>query len=150
MPKSVPADLDDDERPPLPDDIDAPPALEEELPPPRNDAPVGFWSDIVSAAKKELKPPAVGFFSTTPDSLIKGILQGDKLILECSNGFVLEAVNKPQILAVVAQKASAKLGRPIRVVPTDKNANPRNNAHMEQLLQFGRDHSDIIKLKDNG
>ena len=150
MPKSVPADLDDDERPPLPDDIDAPPALEEELPPPRNDAPVGFWSDIVSAAKKELKPPAVGFFSTTPDSLIKGILQGDKLILECSNGFVLEAVNKPQILAVVAQKASAKLGRPIRVVPTDKNANPRNNAHMEQLLQFGRDHSDIIKIKDNG
>ena len=150
MPKSVPADLDDDERPPLPDDIDAPPAFEEELPPPRNDAPVGFWSDIVSAAKKELKPPAVGFFSTTPDSLIKGILQGDKLILECSNGFVLEAVNKPQILAVVAQKASAKLGRPIRVVPTDKNANPRNNAHMEQLLQFGRDHSDIIKIKDNG
>ena len=150
MPKSVPADLDDDERPPLPDDMDAPPALEEELPPPRNDAPVGFWSDIVSAAKKELKPPAVGFFSTTPDSLIKGILQGDKLILECSNGFVLEAVNKPQILAVVAQKASAKLGRPIRVVPTDKNANPRNNAHMEQLLQFGRDHSDIIKIKDNG
>ena len=150
MPKSVPADLGDDERPPLPDDMDAPPALEEELPPPRNDAPVGFWSDIVSAAKKELKPPAVGFFSTTPDSLIKGILQGDKLILECSNGFVLEAVNKPQILAVVAQKASAKLGRPIRVVPTDKNANPRNNAHMEQLLQFGRDHSDIIKIKDNG
>lgn len=150
MPKSVPADLDDDERPPLPDDMDAPPAFEEELPPPRNDAPVGFWSDIVSAAKKELKPPAVGFFSTTPDSLIKGILQGDKLILECSNGFVLEAVNKPQILAVVAQKASAKLGRPIRVVPTDKNANPRNNAHMEQLLQFGRDHSDIIKIKDNG
>ena len=150
MPKSVPADLDDDERPPLPYDIDAPPAFEEELPPPRNDAPVGFWSDIVSAAKKELKPPAVGFFSTTPDSLIKGILQGDKLILECSNGFVLEAVNKPQILAVVAQKASAKLGRPIRVVPTDKNANPRNNAHMEQLLQFGRDHSDIIKIKDNG
>ena len=60
-----PEDLDDEERPPLPDDGDAPP--EEELAAPVMDqAPMGFWSELVGAVRKELKPPAFGFFTTSP------------------------------------------------------------------------------------
>lgn len=144
--KPVPADMDDEERPPLPDDADAPPG-EEEPAPVVNEAPVGFWADVASAVRKELKPPVSGFFAPTPSAPVQGILQGDKLILECANSFAMDCVNKPEVLAVVAQKASAKLGRQIRVVAVDKSVNPKNNAHMEQLLSFGRAHGDIVKIK---
>ena len=144
--KPVPADMDDEERPPLPDDADAPPG-EEEPAPVVNEAPVGFWADVASAVRKELKPPVSGFFAPTPSAPVQGILQGDKLILECANSFAMDCVNKPEVLAVVAQKASAKLGRQIRVVAVDKSVNPKNNAYMEQLLSFGRAHGDIVKIK---
>lgn len=144
--KPVPADMDDEERPPLPDDADAPPG-EEEPAPVVNEAPVGFWADVASAVRKELKPPVSGFFAPTPSAPVQGILQGDKLILECANSFAMDCVNKAEVLAVVAQKASAKLGRQIRVVAVDKSVNPKNNAHMEQLLSFGRAHGDIVKIK---
>ena len=34
------------------------------------------------------------------------------------------------------------------VVAVDKNAVPSNNQNMDQLLDFGRAHSDIIKIKE--
>ena len=46
-------------------------------------------------------------------------------------------------------KASAKLGRMIRVKAFDKNATNEPNQQMEQLLQFGRTHSDIINIKEH-
>ena len=141
-----PEDFFDEERPPVPGDEDAPPAPEEE--PVINEAPVGFWSDLTSAVRKELPPPVSGFFANSQVPSIQGLLQGDRLILECDNNFVMDMVNKPEILTIVSQKASAKLGRPIRAVPVDKTARPQSNAHMEQLLSFGRAHGDIVKIKE--
>jgi len=141
-----PEDTVDDELPPMPDDADAPP---EDLPASVNEAPIGFWTDLVSAARKELKPPASGFFVASPNAPVQGVLLGDKLELRCSNTFTMETINKPEILEVVSRKASAMLGRAIRASAVDMTAKPAVNPRMEQLLNFGKAHSDIVKIKQH-
>ena len=143
---SAPMDLDDDERPPMPDDDDAPP--EEDVPVPVNEAPMGFWTELVTAARKELKPPASGFFVASPNAPVQGALVGNKLELRCANTFVAQTVGRPDILEVVSRKASAMLGRPVQAVAVDLSEKPKNNPRMEQLMNFGKAHSDIVKIKN--
>ena len=111
-------------------------------------APVGFWTDLAEAVRKELKPPVVGFFSASSNAPVKGILEKDRLVLVCANPFAKDIVNKPEVLNLVARKASAKLGGNVRVVITDETARNENNEGMEKLLRFGREHSDIITIKE--
>ena len=144
---STPVDLDDEERPPMPGDEDAPP--EEEAPAPVNEAPMGFWTELVSAARKELKPPASGFFVASPNAPVQGALVGNKLELRCANTFVAQTVGRPDILEVVSRKASAMLGRPVQAVAVDLSEKPKNNPRMEQLMNFGKAHSDIVKIKNH-
>ncbi len=139
-----PAQVQEEELPPPPDDSDAPPEFS---PAETAEAPVGFWTDIASEVRKELKPPLIGFFATSPNAPVQGVLQGDKLVLMCSAPFIKEMINKPEVLALIENKASAKLGRKIRVVADDKTGSNERNAQMEQLLQFGRAHSDIVNIK---
>ena len=144
VPVSRPAE-EEEERPPMPDDDDAPPVMEEE---PEVPAPMGFWTDLATAVRRELKPPVSGFFAPTPNAPVQGTLQGNQVVLRCANSFTLEMVNKPAILDLVSRKASAQLGRLVTAKAVDKTARPENNAKMEQLLSFGRAHSDIIKIKE--
>ena len=150
--RPVPEDL--DEEPPMPDDSDAPPPGEEDAPPmaaPEPPAPPvsnTFWPDLLAAVRKELRPPASGFFVQNQNSPIKGVMRGSKLELRCLNTFVTDAINKPGILEVVSRKASAMLGRPISVHVLDMSAKPAANPRMDALLDFGRAHSDIIKIKE--
>ena len=137
-----------DDRPPIPDDEDAPP-MDDVPAPPVTEAPIGFWSELVSAVRRELKPPAFGFFNTSPNAPVQGVLVGEKLELRCNNTFITETINKPDVLEVVSRKASAQLGRPIRAVVVDLSAKPAGNPRMEQLLNFGKAHSDIVKIKNN-
>lgn len=123
-------------------------AVSSEPVPVQNEAPVGFWADIATAIRNEMKTPAAGFFSASPDSPVKGILHGDTLTLLCANSFTVSIVNKPEILTLVARKASAKLGRQLRVVVSDKTPTVSNNEQMEQLLDFGRNHTDRIIIKE--
>ena len=148
--KAVPEDL-DDERPPLPDDADAPPSDEEPEPrkPAANtQAPPGFWTDLMTASRKELKPPASGFFVAAQNSPLRGALKGDVLELRCAVTFVADAVNRSDILEVVTRKASALLERQVRVVVVDMSAKPAGNPHMEKLLNFGKNHSEVVKIKE--
>ena len=135
----------EEEYPPMPGDEDAPPAPEEELP---AAAPMGFWTDLSAAIRKELKPPLVGFFASTPNAPVQGTLRGDQVILQCSNAFTQEMINKPAVLELVTRKASAQLGRPVTVVAVDRTQKPGTSKKMEQLLNFGREHSNIIKIKE--
>ena len=137
----------DDDRPPMPDDADAPP-LENE-PPQVDDTPIGFWMDVAAAVRQELRPPVTGFFAPTPNAPVQGILRGNEVIMQCANAFTLEMVNKPEILALVERKASAKLGRPVRVKVADRNDASTKSKQMEQLLSFGRAHGDIVKIKED-
>ena len=68
------------------------------------------------------------------------------LVLSCANAFTKAVVDKPEVLELISRKVSAKLGHPVRVIASDKT-NVKNE-QMEQLLQFGREHSNVIKIKD--
>ena len=114
-----------------------------------SEAPAGFWPDLCGAVRKELKPPVSGFFAVSPSAPLQGALVGDKLELRCGNDFIAKMLDKPDILEVVSRKAGAMLNRPIRVQIVDITAKPVGNPRMEQLMQFSRDHSDIIKIKNN-
>ena len=146
---AAPVDDYDDDRPPMPGDEDAPPITEEPSQQPRNDMPVGFWSDLVGAVRKELKPPVSGFFVATPNAPVQGALAGDKLELRCTNDFTAQMLDRPDILEIVSRKASAMLGRPLRAQVVDMNKRPQTSGRMEQLMNFGRQHSDIVKIKNN-
>jgi len=146
--REVPEDLYDDDRPPMPDDEDAPPAMEEDVSSPRpSEAPAGFWPELCGAVRKELKPPISGFFATSPNAPVQGALVGNTLELRCGNDFIVKMLDKPEILEVVSRKVSAMLSRPIRVTVVDMTAKPAGNPRMEQLMKFGRDHSDIVNIK---
>ena len=138
----------DDDRPPMPTDEDAPP-MENEPPIVQSEAPMNFWSDLCAAVRKELKPPAFGFFTASPNAPMEGVLVGDKLELRCGNQFIAETIDKADIKEVVSRKAGAMLGRPVQTVVVDTTSKPRNNPRMEQLMNFGRAHGDIIKIKNN-
>ena len=145
----APQQEEDEERPPMPTDDDAPPSQEPQMPAqPKDEAPLGFWTELVSAIRQELKPPISGFFVATPNAPVQGSVQGKQVVLRCANSFTLEMINKPEILALVGRKASVILGRPVSATAVDKNAKPENNARMEQLISFGRAHSDIVTIKE--
>ena len=145
--KQPPAEEDyTDDRPPMPGDEDAPPG-EEEPATPRDDAPVGFWSDLCGNVRKELKPPISGFFVATPNAPVQGALAGDRLELRCGNDFTAQMLDRPDVLEVVSRKAGVMLGRPVRAVVVDMSAKPANNPRLEQLMNFGRAHSDIVTIK---
>ena len=145
----LPEDVEDEERPPMPDDSDAPPLEDDMAEPPASEAPMGFWTDLVAAVRKELKPPAAGFFVASANAPIQGALIGDKVELRCSNSFTKETIDKPHVLEVVSRKASAMLGRPVHAAVVDLSAKPANNPRMEQLMNFGRNHSDVVKIKQH-
>ena len=142
------APVEDEELPP-PDDDDAPPEAEDSpAPKPQNDAPAGFWLDLCGGVRKELKPPVTGFFAGTPNAPVQGVLTGGKLELQCTNAFTAQMLDKPEILEVVSRKAGAMLGRQTQAVVVDLSAKPKGNPRMEQLMQFGREHADIVKIKE--
>ena len=123
--------------------------VEEIIPEPVIDqTPAGFWLDIADAVRKELPPALSGFFATSQNAPVKGVINADKLMLVCANKFIVDIVNKPDVLSLVALKASAKLGRQLRVVVTDQTASCESNEKMEKLLDFGRAHSDVINIKN--
>ena len=139
----------EEERPPFPDDADIPPEPGDALAEPTgDDTPVGFWTELCGGLRKELKPPISGFFAGTPNAPVQGALAADRLELRCANDFTAKMLDKPELLEVVGRKASAMLGRTVRARVVDISAKPQGNPRMDKLMQFGREHSDIIKIKE--
>ena len=114
----------------------------------QEEMPLGFWTDLAGELRKELNPPASGFFVTTANSPIQAKLNGQQLQLICGATFIMEVISKPEILNLVSQKASAKLGKPIRAVAIDRTKSAQKSETMEKLLEFGRSHQDIVNIKD--
>ena len=141
VPVAAPAESKPEPDAPLEDaPLDTPPAFFDE-------APVGFWTDLVAALRMELRQPLLGFFAQGEAAPVQGVLSGDLLILKCKDTFTKERVDNPQVTELVARKAAAKLGRPVRVTVSDNSAKP-DNKNMQQLLSFGREHSDIVRIKE--
>ncbi len=122
------------------------PEAQEEAP---EELPMGFWADLVAAVRRDLKPPISGFFTVSPQSPIQAQLRCGVLVLLCNNDFTREMVSKGDILSLVAQKASAILGRNVNAVAQDITARNENNPALERLMDFGRAHRDIVTIQDN-
>lgn len=115
----------------------------------QDEAPVGFWADIVNGIRTEMSPSMRGFFTTSDNSPVRGILAGDKLVLICKNKYIIDIINKPEIIDLLSRKTTAKLGRAVRVVVADDNGVTDKNEQLEQLLRFGRSHGDVINITEN-
>ncbi len=135
----------------MPDNTDALPVLDEPTTQPQtvDNTPVGFWAELVVAIRQEMKPPLVGFFTTGENATIQGGLQGNQVVLRCNNTFILDMVNKPQVLEMVARKASAILDRSVTARAEDQSAKPQTSEKLERLMDFGRAHSNIVNIKDH-
>ena len=142
------------EKPQLPEEKQPEAAKEEELPanlreeiaPSVDETPAGFWIELVTEVRKQMRPPLSGFFAPTAGAPVQGRVQGDRLILMCESGFVYDMINKPELMQMIGQKASAMLGRKIIVSAADQAA-PRPNPNLDQLLDFGKSHADVIHIK---
>ena len=110
---------------------------------------MGFWQELTAAARKELKPPAMGFFNANPNGPLQGAVVGNKLELRCENHFIADTISKPEILEIVSRKASSLLSRPVQAVVVDLSAKPAGNAKLEQLMNFGKAHPDVVKIRNN-
>jgi len=147
--QAAPAAPEEEELPPIPDDADAPPIPGEEcVPAVQEDTPVGFWAELVGAVRQELRPPVSGFFVATPNAPVSGVLNGNTLVLRCTNPFTLKMIDTQPIRELVARKASSILGRQVIVRAEDTSTRPDSNPAMERLLSFSRDHSDIVNIKN--
>lgn len=113
-----------------------------------SEAPANFWPDLAAEIRQELKPPASGFFVATPNCPLQGALVGDTLELRCMIDFVAKEVGKKENLEVASRKASAKMKRPIQAVVVKPYERPAAQPKMDQLLRFGKEHQDIINIKE--
>ena len=133
----------EEELPPMPDDSDAPPDAEEQSAPANSDS---FWLELVGEIRQELSPPTSGFFVASPTAPVRGVLRGDVLELRCQGKFPAEAVSAKPVQEVIARKAAARLGRAVQVKVVDATQTG-NTGRMEQLMNFGRAHQDIVKIR---
>ena len=144
---STPEDAWTEEYPPMPDDADAPPVFEEVVPQPA-EAPIGFWTDLAADLRASLPVALRGFFQISQNPQVTGVPNGDVLELRCDSAFTAQMLDKPEILSLISQKASSRLGKQIRIQVVDITAKPTMNHNMSRLLDFGRAHSDIVRIKD--
>ena len=136
---------DDGEAPPDPDAPPAPPQAQKSQ---KDETPIGFWVDLATQMRMEIPPAVRGFLDPT-GKLMNAVVRGDRVGLICANDHVMNMVDKPAVREVAQRKASAILGRPITVKVVNREAERSKSAQMEQLMAFGREHSDIIKIKNN-
>ena len=154
-PKASGGDAFDDDRPPFPDDADdpergsAPPAQtqEQSSAAPQAETPVGFWPALSEKLRAALPAKISGFFAV--NGPVHPVLQGDALIMATDTELVIDLVKKtPNTEALVREKASAILGRPVSVRFALKNRLSRlGDDPMDALVQFGQQHSDIFTIK---
>lgn len=109
--------------------------------------PPGFWPELVKTLRSTLKPPAVAMFVVNDNAPVKGILDGDVLLLETADDFVARLLNRPELLKTVQECASAQLGRPVKVKLTRKGEGDSNNDSFQRLMDFGQTHPDIVDFK---
>ena len=138
----------EDEYAPAPDDADAPPAFDDPVEQAPAEAPIGFWTDLAADLRSSLPIAVRGFFQISQNPQVTGVPKGDVLELRCDSAFTAQMLDKPEILSVISQKATSRLGKQIRIQLVDITAKPSINQNMSRLLDFGRAHSDIVRIKD--
>ena len=143
-------DIDDEERPPIPEDA---PPLPEEMPAEPKEraeasaASADFWPKLVQRLRTELRPPALSMFVLAENAPTVGVLRGDTLELEIRVPVAEGLINKPNVLQTITECASAQAGRPIKVRLTHPGEQKQENKGFDRLMHFGAEHPEIIDFK---
>ena len=88
------------------------------------------------------------FFATGPGAALHGRMKGDMLLVEAGNVFTKGMVDKPQVVELLRQKASAMLGRPVGVkIVLQGHGFSEGNDKLDELLRFGAEHDDVINIQ---
>ena len=112
-PVSVPPVMTQPDPPPMPAPQPAPQAVETPAP---KAAPAnlhGFWPDLVHALHGKVPAGEYSFLSNA--KMVQGAIDGPLLKLWTQNDFVRSMINKPGIVAAVAEQAKLLPGGPYRV-----------------------------------
>ncbi len=140
----------EEELPPPPQDEDAPPETVLMAPPEpaKNETPMGFWPDLAERIRAQVPPPIGGFFSPREDCPVKAFVREDRVGLICQTSSVAKLLEQSGIVPIASQAASDILGRPMRAVIVDKTQVKKESAGMQQLIHFGKQHPDTIRIKE--
>ena len=84
----------------------------------------------------------------TVNGTVSHTLEGDLLTLIAPGPFEKNQIDKPAVLEICSNAASGLLGRPIRVRVSlkGKQAFSGGEKSFDTLMDFGKQHSDIIKF----
>ena len=104
-----------------------------------------FWQSLLPVLKTRMKPWA--YMPYSDKAAVAGRLENDTVVVYAADAFTYKTVNKPELLRVVAQAASERLGRPVQAV-AKKGTAPSEEAvpapaaakqdPFQELLQTGR------------
>lgn len=130
---------------PAPSPVEAAPPVPDTLP--EEALPVSFWADLVDAVRR-WKPSLGGYFNTNDAKLLLPALRGDLLELIAATELVKSIVDKEDVRAFVAQRASALLRRPIRVQILIRGANRGEEDPLRKLMARGQAHPDIFHVTE--
>ena len=109
---------------------------------------MNFWADFTAQVRAQVQPSARGFFTPTENGTLHPMLQGSTLLLQTGYPLVHQILDDPAMLQLLGRIASGLLGRPLQVrLVRREQAGSREK--LEQLLQFGREHRDIVTIEKN-
>ncbi|MGM9594189.1 MAG: DNA polymerase III subunit gamma/tau [Candidatus Onthomonas sp.] len=73
-----------------------------------------FWESLLPALKPRMKPWA--YMPYSDKAAVAGRLENDTVVVYAADAFTYKTVNKPELLRIVAQAASERLGRSVQAV----------------------------------
>ena len=152
-------DESDDDRPPFPDDADDPArgvmllqtpdgadAPQQAKPAPAQTAQTAFWPELAASLRESLSLRERGFFA--PNGPIRPMMQDGTLTLVADSEFVRDIIKRPDVEALIREKAAAVIGKPVAVRFALKGQVTQSGKDpMDALVAFGGEHNDIFTIK---
>ena len=143
VPKAAPAE-------PEPEQPAAPEQPQEREPeqPAFDELPEGFWAELIAKAGPELPAPTRGMFTVGERQMIHPQLKQDVLLLAANNEWIKKQIDVPVIRSVLQEKASVLLRRQVTVRVASKQEIDGQIDRLNELLRFGKAHSNVITIKE--
>ncbi|MBR2366002.1 MAG: DNA polymerase III subunit gamma/tau [Oscillospiraceae bacterium] len=112
---------------------------------PTNGLPDNFWPELCARVAGEIPQPLRGLLNARAE--MRTVRQGDTVYLETDNAF-LEKIVTSDVLQLLSRKASFLLGDEVRVQIGKAKRGGNAADPLEDLLRFGKQHNDIIKIEE--
>ncbi len=116
-------------------------------PPKEEDLPVTFWADLVTEVRR-WRPSLGSYLNTSNANMIVPVLRGELLDLVTVDDFVKRSVDREDVRAYIAQRASVLLRRQVRVRFSVRGAEGGKDDPMNALKQKQQQYPELIHIRD--